>query len=89
MANIASSKKRARQNIVRNQRNSAQRSMLRTYIKKVRLAIESKDKAEAQRTYQRAVPIIDRMCSKGLIHKNRAARYKSRLNRHLLTLSAG
>ena len=54
--------------------------MVRTYIKKVTLAIDDKDAKAASEAYQAAVPIIDRMAEKGIIHKNKAARHKSRLN---------
>lgn len=80
MANIASAKKRARQSEERRKHNAAQRSMLRTQIKKVVIAIEKKDKDAASAAYQAAVPVIDRMADKGVIHKNKAARHKSRLN---------
>lgn len=80
MANIASAKKRARQSEVRRQNNAGQRSMLRTFMKKVDVAIDSKDKEAATSAYQAAVPVIDSAVSKGIIHKNKAARDKSRLN---------
>ena len=80
MANIASAKKRARQSEVRRQHKAGQRSMFRTFMKKVDAAIESKDKKAATSAYQAAVPVIDSAVSKGLIHKNKAARHKSRLN---------
>jgi len=80
LANIASAKKRARQSEVRRKHKAGQRSMLRTFIKKVKVAIESKDKAAATSAYQAAVPVIDSAVSKGLIHKNKAARHKSHLN---------
>jgi len=54
--------------------------MMRTYIKKVRKAIAAGDKEAAQTAFKAAVPVIDRMAGKGLIHKNTAARYKSRIN---------
>jgi small subunit ribosomal protein S20 len=72
--------KRARQALKRRQRNMSQVSRVRTYIKNVVKAIARGDKAEAQASYQRAVPVIDSTASKGLIHKNKAARHKSRLN---------
>jgi small subunit ribosomal protein S20 len=53
---------------------------VRTYIKKVVRALEAKDKDAAQAAYSQAVPIIDRMVTQGIIHKNKAARHKSRLN---------
>lgn len=80
MANIASAKKRARQQEATRKQKAGQRSMLRTQIKKVVTAIQSKDKDAAASAYQTAVPVIDRMADKGLIHKNKAARHKSRLN---------
>lgn len=54
--------------------------MVRTYIKKVDTAIASGDYTNATAAYQAAVPVIDRMADKGIIHKNKAARHKSRLN---------
>ena len=60
--------------------------MVRTHIKKVVNAIEAKDKETAQNAYREAVPVIDAMVTKGIIHKNKAARHKSRLNGHLKTL---
>ncbi|MEX2515568.1 MAG: 30S ribosomal protein S20 [Gammaproteobacteria bacterium] len=86
MANIASAKKRARQSENNRQLNASQRSMLRTNIKKVLNAVQAKDKDAATAAYQSVVPIIDRMADKGLIHKNKAARHKSRLNNHLRAL---
>ena len=56
------------------------RSMMRTCIKKVYYAIEAGDKATASTAYAEAVPVIDVMARKGLIHMNKAARHKSRMN---------
>lgn len=86
MANIASAKKRVRQSEKRRKQNAGQRSTLRTYIKRVVLAIQSKDKEAASNAYQAAVPIIDKHADKGLIHKNKAARHKSRLNAQIRAL---
>ena len=86
MANIASAKKRARQSEKRRQHNASYRSMLRTSMKKVDAAIESKDKEAANSAFKAAIPVIDRMAGKGLIHKNRAARHKSQINARLLAL---
>ena len=86
MANIASAKKRARQAEKLRLHNASQRSMLRTHIKKVTNAIEAKDKAAAENAYKEAAPVIDAMVSKGIIHKNKAARHKSRLNNHVRAL---
>ena len=87
MANIASAKKRARQAARRRLHNNSRRSMLRTYIRKVVDSIESGDKAAATAAYQAAAPIIDRMANKGLIHKNKAARHKRRLNAGIRALA--
>ncbi|MFO1417622.1 MAG: 30S ribosomal protein S20 [Methylotetracoccus sp.] len=87
MANIPSAKKRARQSEERRVRNAAQRSRLRTYIKKVLLAVQSGDVAQAQQAFRDAVPVIDSSVTKGLIHKNRAARSKSRLNARVKALA--
>ena len=80
MANIQSAKKRARQNIVRRTHNMALRSRLRSALRKVLTAVQAGDKAAAQQVYKAAVPEINRLVSKGILRKNRAARYKSRLN---------
>ncbi|HEY5623516.1 MAG TPA: 30S ribosomal protein S20 [Gammaproteobacteria bacterium] len=80
MANIQSAKKRARQNVRRRTRNMAMRSRLRTALRRVLTAIKAGDQAAARVVYREAVPEIDRMVSKGVLAKNRAARYKSRLN---------
>ncbi|MEQ1440268.1 30S ribosomal protein S20 [Fontimonas sp. SYSU GA230001] len=86
MANIASAKKRARQAEKRRARNVAQRSMVRTTIKKVVKALDAKDKTAAVAAYQEMVPVIDRYATKGLIHKNKAARHKSRLAARIAAL---
>ena len=83
MANSAQARKRARQAEKHRRHNASQRSRLRTYIKKVIKAIEAGDKSQAETAYQAAVPVIDSMARKGLIHKNKAARHKSRLNAHI------
>lgn len=87
MANIASAKKRARQSENNRARNAAQRSMVRTTIKKVVKAVEAKDKAAATAAYAEMVPVIDRYADRGLIHKNKAARHKSRLSAHILAMA--
>ncbi len=86
MANIKSAKKRARQSEVRRMRNASQRSMLRSSIRRVLKAIEAKDKAGAQAAYQAAEPLVDRYAHHGLIHKNKAARHKSRLSAKIQAL---
>ncbi len=86
MANSPQSKKRARQGEKARIHNAGLRSRLRTHIKKVSKALDGGDKELASQAYRDAVPVIDRMVSKGIIHKNKAARHKSRLNKHILAL---
>ncbi len=88
MANSAQARKRVRQNNVRRQHQASQRSMIRTYLKKVDAAIEAKDYDAATVAYNKAVPVIDRMADKGIIHKNKAARHKSRYNTAVKALKA-
>lgn len=88
MANTAQAKKRARQAEKHRRHNASQRSMMRTYIKKVIKAIATGDKAQAESAYQTAVPFIDRTARKGLIHANKAARHKSRLHQHIREMQA-
>ena len=87
MANTPSAKKRAKQAEKRRSHNASLRSMVRTYIKNVVKAIDAKDAEKAQAAYVLAVPVIDRMADKGIIHKNKAARHKGRLNGHIKALS--
>ncbi len=88
MANSPQARKRAKQSEKRRALKSAQRSMIRTYIKKVYAAIASSDKKAAQDAFQKAVPVIDRMANKGVIHKNKAARHKHRLSDQIKKLAA-
>ena len=83
MANTAQAKKRVRQAENHRQHNASMRSMLRTYVKRVIKAIQVGDKAKAESEYRTAVSVLDRMARKGLIHANKAARHKSRLNQHI------
>lgn len=87
MANIKSAKKRAKQAEKNRQHNASFRSMVRTYIKRVQAAIKSGNKETAATAYAAAVPVIDRMADKGIIHKNKAARHKSRLNAQIKALA--
>ena len=80
MANSPQARKRARQGETRRRHNASFRWMVRTYIKKVDAAIAGGDHGAAIAAYNDAVPVIDRMADKGIIHKNKAARHKSRLN---------
>ena len=88
MANTPQSKKRARQNEKARKHNASLRSMTRTYIKKVVNAIESGDQQAAKTAYTAAVPIIDRIADKGLMHKNKASRHKSRLNSRIKAMAS-
>ncbi|MEJ6539314.1 MAG: 30S ribosomal protein S20 [Halioglobus sp.] len=87
MANSPQAKKRARQSEKRRTHNSSLRSLVRTVIKKVNAAIGSGDPAAAKSAYDNAVPVIDRLADKGIIHKNKAARHKSRLNAQVKALT--
>ena len=88
MANTPQAKKRARQNEKARKHNASLRSMARTYIKRVVNAIEAGDTETAKTAYAEAVPVIDRMADKGILHKNKAARHKSRLNKQIKDLVA-
>ncbi|SNS36442.1 small subunit ribosomal protein S20 [Noviherbaspirillum humi] len=88
MANTAQARKRARQAVKQNAHNSSQRSALRTAIKAVRKAIEAGDKAAASQVFQSSVSVLDRIADKKIIHKNKAARHKSRLAAALKAMSA-
>jgi len=88
VANTKQAKKRVRQNEKRRQHNASRRSMLRTHIKKVVYALDAKNLEAAQEAFKAAVPVIDRAANNGLIHKNKAARHKSRLNKHIKALAA-
>ncbi|HEY3299225.1 MAG TPA: 30S ribosomal protein S20 [Methylophilaceae bacterium] len=80
MANTAQARKRARQSVKQRAHNASLRSTLRTAIKKVIKAVEAGDKAAAMTAYTENVAVIDRIADKDIIHKNKAARHKSRLN---------
>jgi small subunit ribosomal protein S20 len=86
LANSAQARKRARQAETHRQRNAAQKSKFRTAIKKVVKAIRAGDKTAAAEAYKAAVPVIDSAAGKGLMHANKAARHKSRLNAHIKAL---
>jgi small subunit ribosomal protein S20 len=88
VANSPQAKKRARQSERRRNHNASLRSVVRTMIKKVNVAIAAGDAAAAKAAYDSAVPIIDRMADKGIIHKNKASRHKSRLNTQVKALAA-
>lgn len=80
MANSAQARKRARQAVKQRAHNMSLRSTLRTAIKKVRKAVDAGDKAAAQAVFKESQCIIDSIADKKIIHKNAAARHKSRLS---------
>ena len=86
MANIASQVKRNRQNTVRNERNRAARSELKTRIRNTLETAEAGDRAAAMESLRLAQKQIDKSVSKGLIHKNTAARRKARLTKQVDSL---
>ncbi|WP_086933062.1 30S ribosomal protein S20 [Agarilytica rhodophyticola] len=88
MANSPQAKKRARQNDKARRHNASLRSMVRTYLKKVDAAIEAGDTEAAKTAYSQAVPVLDRVADKGIFHKNKAARHKSRLNAKIKAMAA-
>jgi small subunit ribosomal protein S20 len=87
LANSKSAEKRARQATARRARNVTQRSEVRTSIKRVAAAAQAGDKDTAAAALKDAQPVIDAMARKGIIHKNKAARHKSRLNKRIKALA--
>lgn len=87
MANIKSAKKRVITSQVRAERNKAVKSRVKTYIKKVEAAVAAGDKAAAQTALQAAITEIDKACTKGVYHKNNAARKVSRVTKAVNTLA--
>jgi small subunit ribosomal protein S20 len=87
LANTKQAKKRARQSEKHRQNNASQRSMIRTHIKGVIKALDSKKNDVAKTAYQETVVVLDRLAAKGQIHKKKAARHKSRLNARLKALA--
>lgn len=87
MANTRQAKKRARQAETHRSRNAAQRSSMRTHLKGTRKSIQDGKKEEAKAAYIEASSSVDKLAKKGLIRKNTAARYKSRLAKHLKKIS--
>ena len=82
MANSKSADKRARQNKKRYELKHAQRSMVRTAMKATAKSVEAKDK-NVNESFKAAQSTVDKMVSKGVIHKNKAARLKSRMNKQI------
>jgi len=87
MANIASARKRARQAEKRRSHNMSLRTTVRSAIKNVKKAIAAGDKSAAERALQQSQGVIDRIASKGVLHRNAANRNKSRLSRAIKALS--
>jgi len=87
MANSASAKKRVRQSAKRRIHNMGIRTEARTYIKNVINAIEAGDKKNAQELYNQMVPVIDKVVNKGIFHKNKIARHKSRLSNKIKAMA--
>lgn len=86
MANSAQARKRARTSEKARQRNASQRSMMRTKVKQVFTAIAAGDKGAAETALKETIPVLDHMARKGLIHKNKAARYKRRFSSQVRAL---
>ena len=87
MANSRQAAKRARQSEKRRANNRWQKSRMFTAIKNVLKAIEQKNREEATNAYQSASSLIDKLAGRGIIHQNKAARHKSRLNAHIKELA--
>jgi small subunit ribosomal protein S20 len=88
MANTAGARKRARQSEKRRQHNAGQRSTLRTAIKGVQKAILAGDKTAAMKIYRESMSVVDSIADKKIIHKNKAARHKSRLAQQIKAMAA-
>ena len=87
LANTAQARKRVRQSEKARTRNAAQKSNFRTSIKKVLKSLSDKNKDQSKANFKEAMSIMDKLVIKGLIHKNKAARQKSRLNKKIQGLS--
>ena len=87
MANTAQARKRFRQAVKARTRNAAQKSNFRSSIKKVLKSLADKNKEQSNSNFKEAMSIMDKLVTKGLIHKNKAARHKSRLNKHIQKLA--
>ena len=88
MANHKSAVKAHKQNVTRRAHNREQRSRARRALRAVRAAIDGGDTSAAKDALRNTVPLLDKLVSKGVIHTNAAARYKSRLTRRLQKVSA-
>jgi small subunit ribosomal protein S20 len=88
MANHKSAIKKMRQDAVRRMRNKAYKTQVKTAVKHVETAIEQQDRETAERKLKEAISTIDHVASKGVIHKNKAARKKSRLMKKMKALAS-
>jgi small subunit ribosomal protein S20 len=88
MANTVQARKRARQALAARAHNASLRSRLRTAIKAVRKAVDAGDKTAAQQVFQQSMGVIDSIADKKIIHKNKAARHKSRLSAAIKAMGA-
>ncbi|MCY3819953.1 MAG: 30S ribosomal protein S20 [Gammaproteobacteria bacterium] len=86
MANNPQARKRSRQAESRRARNASQRSMYRTYLKRVNAALAAGDKEAAAAAFETAVPVLDKLVGRGILHRNKAARHKSRLHAQIQAL---
>ncbi len=87
MANTTQARKRAQQADQRREHNAAQRTRVRSALRKVEKMLDSGDHAAAEQALREAVPVVDRMADRGIVPKNAASRYKSRLNARLKKLA--
>jgi len=88
MANSAQARKRARQALKQRAHNASLRTAFRTAVKSVIKAVDAGNKAAAQAVFQQSVKVIDRIADKGVFHKNKAARHKSRLSARVKAMAA-
>lgn len=88
MANTASARKRIRQNVKRTLRNTARKSRMRTFVKKVEVACAAGDKDAATAAFRAAQPEMQRAAGKGVIHKNTVSRKLSRLSARIKSMVA-
>jgi small subunit ribosomal protein S20 len=83
LATHASALKAHRQSLVHRERNRKYRSQLRSTLKQIRTVLDAKDQDGVKQQLGQAISLIDKMAGKGIIHRNTASRYKSRLNARL------
>ncbi|MED5275182.1 MAG: 30S ribosomal protein S20 [Pseudomonadota bacterium] len=86
LANTSQARKRVRQAIKARERNASQKSAFRTSIKKVLKSLADKNKEKSNEFFKEVTSMAGKLVKKGLIHKNKAARYQSRLNKQIKSL---